>query len=815
MSITPLAVLTFGLPMLAWGALAVAVPVLIHLVLRQRPRRETLPTLRFLLQAHQASTRAHRLKHLVLLACRMTAILLVVGLLMKTGCAPPGAVHPGAAAPVDGPVSAAIVIDDSASMQYRYQGRTRLEDAQAWARSLIKDAERFPPGSELTVLTGSMNPARPAGWSRDPAALARLVADIQPAWHDRPAAALLRQAYAALAEAGHPRREVYLFTDLTESSWQEPPPEPPKGLAAVFILDTGRNEDRNLALARPEVPENLIGENQPVAVQVRVRSGQSASPGTVTLSIDGRPRDRRPVTSEPPPSPSEEKPPRSASKEKLARSASEGSSEPPPSASEGTLARSASEGTPARSASEGALARSASEGSSEPLPSASEGRPLRFPIETESSAANRFSTASHGLPPHSETTLTFTVPSLPEGPHELLFQLEPDDALSFDNRRFACVCVGRVPGAVIVGPDDGGSVATLIAAMIAPPALPDEEQRFSIQRIAGPALSVTRLERPLAVILADPPALTAGGWHTLERYVAAGGTLVIVPGPNTAPETYTGQNKLLPAEIRGTSTPPEPITLAAADLAHPYLKPFTDTGVDSINDRLVYRRLELGPLRAGATVIAPFSDRSPAILENRVGRGRVVQFAFSPDRDWSQFGTQAGPLIVLLHSMLESLSPRPDNIDSLTAGRLATRRWPTAADYVVQPPEGVPVPLFTSDVTTILPTDRPGHYRVFAGNPATQPALLYSVNVAERESDLARVTDEALSSRFPPALALIVHDPDSLPSRRAATGGAVSWTVPLALILLALLFIESFFANRFYGRSPAPEAHQHPSIIRG
>lgn len=711
----PLAVLTFGLPALAWGALALGLPVIIHLVLRQRPRRQILPTMRFLIQAHQTSTRAHRLKYLILLASRMALILLIVGLLMKTGCAPSGA-DPKTGrmpTPANGPVAAVIVIDDSASMQYRYQGRTRLEDAITWARNLVADTERFPPGSELTVVTGSTAGATGPGWTRDLNAAGRLVQEIKPGWHDRPVASLLRQAYGLFSTATLPNREVYLFTDLTQTSWQEPPPSPPKELSTVFVLDAGRNENRNLMLGIPEVPQNTLAPNAPAACQIRLRASQTPTGGTITLTVDGQARDRRQAT--------------------------------PPG-------------------------------------------------------------------PDSETTVPFTLPPLAEGPHALTFTLEPTDALPFDNERFACVSVGRAPGLVVVGEETAASVAGIVSAMIAPPAQPVEERRFSLRRIAGPALAGSPLDHPLAVVLADPAGLTPGGWQSLARYVSAGGTLLVIPGPNTTAEIYAGQ-ELLPAAIRGVVPIANFITLAAADLSYSYLKPFMDPGIDSINDRQVYRRLDLAPPRADTTVVAPFSDRAPAILDRRIGAGRVIQFAFSPEREWSQFGTQAGPMIVLLHSIFENLSPKPENIESLTAGRLATHRMPESqpAEYAVQGPEGTPASIPARNGTATLTTDRPGHYRLTAA-PAVRPVLLYSVNVAESESEMDRLPDELIQSLFPQKLARIVHQPGDLPSRSTQGGGAVSWTVPLALALVVLLWLETLFANRFYAaRKPTP-ANSEPQL---
>lgn len=697
------AVLTFGLPFLAWGALAVAVPVLIHLVLRQRPRRQLLPTMRFLILAHQSATRTQRLKHLLLLACRMAAILLVVGLLMKTGCAPEGGVSPAAGVPLDGPVSAVIAIDDSASMQYRFQGRTRLEDALTWARNLIADPERFPPGSEIAVVTGSTWSLPAVGWTRDFRAAGHYLREVPPAWHDRAVAGLLRRAYGLIPLGTRPRREVYLFTDLTEAAWRESLPEPPKELAQLIVLDAGKSENRNLALSLPDLPTGTLTAGQPGGGRIRVRSGDVSHSATFTLLVDGEVRIRQAV-------------------------------------------------------------------------------------------------APSG--PYAELPLAFEIPALPEGPHTLRFTLEPDDAASYDNERYACVSVGRVPAVVVVGDEDSDSVATMVAAMIAPPAQPLSERRFVLHRLGGPALPTAPQERPLALILADPSGLTPGGWHSLQGYVSTGGIVVVIPGPAVSASPYAPGRDLLPAEIRGVVTPPDSISLAAADLSQPYLKPFADPIVDSINDRQVFRRLDLGPFVGDSTVVAPFSDRSPAILERRVGAGRVLLLAFSPDREWSQFGTRAAPLIVLLHSVLEAVSPAPDNIDSFVAGRLGTHRWaePPAAELRLHLPDGTAAALDVAGDTATLPTHAPGHFRMTSAS-TTQPALIYAVNTGEIESDLVRLTDDHLLSRFPtPGLVQFAHDTARLPARNAGGPKATDWTVPLALSLAGLLWLETLFANRFYRR---------------
>ncbi len=59
-------------PLLLFAALAAGGPLLIHLMLRNRPKRQVLPTLRFLPESALQTVAMHRLKNLLLLLLRTT-----------------------------------------------------------------------------------------------------------------------------------------------------------------------------------------------------------------------------------------------------------------------------------------------------------------------------------------------------------------------------------------------------------------------------------------------------------------------------------------------------------------------------------------------------------------------------------------------------------------------------------------------------------------------------------------------------------------------------------------------------------------------
>ncbi len=676
------AVITFAAPALAWGVLAAMVPVLIHLMLRQRPRRQVLPTLQFLLASHRSHQRAQRLKHLLLLACR---VLLVRGSCGSSGEGPRSSAF---AADVRRPVSAVICVDDSASMGYRYRGQTRLEKARELAMSLAADTERFPPGSELALITGSTR--HRAGWTGEPRSLQKLLATLLPGDHNRSVGDLLQQAPALFKAARHPVHEVYLFTDLTEQSWTPKPIL--TELHGLFVLDVGEAENSNLMLSVPKPPSGDLAADLSSSLPLTVRSGALAAEPELELEVDGQPRDRQVLG---------------------------------------------------------------------PLPAGT------------------------------EMSVDLALPPMTPGLHAVSVTLKPSDGLAADNRRVLFLPVGPLPVVAVCG-SAKGPVGAMVAAMIAPAAQSPAQRRFDLREVPPSGVIAAVDADPRAVFLADPGGLSKAAWDRLAAYAHAGGTLVVIPGPVTTVDDFQAGQSILPAP----------------DLRVPFLAPFADPAIDSINDREAFRRLGLGKIHADASVVAPFSDGTPAILQRRLGRGRVLLLAFSPAAEWGQFGTQAAPMIVLLHALLDSLAPPSDHLaafhagqavfsplnEPMTKGSLTLRERISGQTDTLTP---------TGDLLP-LPTERMGLYEVSIEG-AGDPVQVYSVNVAETESDLRRADPAVLATLAPAGVLTVARSLDELVAGGTRTAGPVELWVPLGLGLLGLLVVESFFSNRFH-RRPAADA---------
>ena len=115
-------------------------------------------------------------------------------------------------------------------------------------------------------------------------------------------------------------------------------------------------------------------------------------------------------------------------------------------------------------------------------------------------------------------------------------------------------------------------------------------------------------------------------------YVRDGGGLFIAASPDVEipvlGEMTGWQPPLTAVEQTG------PLTLAATDLRHPIFRPFGALAANLGQVRFD-RAWRVTP--EGWTVVARFSNGTPALLERAVGQGRVVLLASDVDRRWNDF----------------------------------------------------------------------------------------------------------------------------------------------------------------------------------
>lgn len=276
--------LSFAAPALLYGLGAVSVPVIIHLLFRQRPRSAEFPALRFLRLGFRLQRTKVRLKHLLLLLLRILVVVLLAlalsrPLLRSTLFAP--AAYRSA--------RVVLILDDSYSMGYRSDGTTTsLERAKAEADRLLGTLSL---GSHAALLTTS----RPMGeFTLDLDAVRRQIADLPLTPDDTP----VWTALEAGAELGRLQpAELYLLTDMTRQAWAQARSvalELP-GEAGLTVVDVGAPKARNLAVVDIDPPGTTTAQNRTLEFTATIRAQGTGGPRTLAFYLDGVRRANQPI----------------------------------------------------------------------------------------------------------------------------------------------------------------------------------------------------------------------------------------------------------------------------------------------------------------------------------------------------------------------------------------------------------------------------------------------------------------------------------------------------------------------------------------
>ena len=248
--------LTFLSPFLLAGAVCVAVPIIIHLILKKKPKHLMFPALRFLQMRKKTNLQKLRIRHIILLALRCLLILVLALALARP-------IWYGAPAAVgsDEPLAVVMIFDTSTSMEYMHNGKSRLDHARDLGLRLL---DKLPERSKVAVFdTGAGEEAVPtAAEPRITTAPAetqfeeipdarRIVQNLQMQPLSQPVTNVLKAAIRKINKPGAPTYPLLLcvFSDRTAASWNSAPLEEKtnRPLNAVYF-DLAAPELKNVAI---------------------------------------------------------------------------------------------------------------------------------------------------------------------------------------------------------------------------------------------------------------------------------------------------------------------------------------------------------------------------------------------------------------------------------------------------------------------------------------------------------------------------------------------------------------------------------------
>lgn len=705
--------LTFLQPALLFGALAAAVPVIIHLIYRRHALVHRFPAVRFLLLADRRTARKFRLAQWILLALRVLAIvLLTLGLARPylTG----GNVQAAALAP---PQATVFLVDNSLSMLYRDGQETRLQRAKALASRLVQQMAAHDSAVVLPLLLPPEQADTALVFSNEHAGLHDHITALQASHATVDLPRSVQQALTLLHAQPAPRRRLVLLSDFTIRGWDE-------FQLAKLTLVPEQITIQGIRIGRPQRDANALV----VDVRITEKPFIEQAPLDITAVLHNR--------------------------------------------------------------------------------STTAMRNVRVDLLLGTTTVGQ---QLVDLEPEAQLSVPFRLTAPAAGLHWGEVRLEGDGFTEDDRFYYALRTVTPVHVLLVDG-DPGTSlfdseIFYLLHALQPRGVL--GKPLFVSKPIPWEGLEQERLSPYQVIILCNVEALAPPVRQRLHQFVSEGGGLMVFAGNRVDPVRYNAmfyraETPLLPLALgQVTQRPAEhPTSLGTVASTHESLAAFANAEA-MLQRAKVYRYVTMEGANTTPSVrtLLALQDGQPLLVEKDLGRGRVLFFAASADRDWTDLPTRTA-YVPLVHGLvsyaahLSAAAQRP-GVHIPEAARLVGRTEDDASTVTITTPDGQErLARYSregaSSVASYHAYTVPGIYRL-----ATPTGLdLLAVNATRAESNFDKLPTPDLQSRWHPLTISLVDEEgfDQATTEAALTARELGNATLLALILV--LVLESLYVHR-------------------
>jgi hypothetical protein len=630
--------MSFLTPLFLLGLAGLAVPVIIHLIQRERKNVVQFPSLMFLQRIPYQSVQRRRIRNWPLLLLRLAALALIVAAFAR----PFFRRAPLVAAGASGAREVVVLVDRSYSMGYG----DRWARATAAAREAIGGVN---PSDRASIVFFSSGAEVALRSTPDRSRLNAAVSTVKPGAAATRYGPALKLAGSIASESALPRREVILISDFQREGWQGAEGvRLPDGVVLTPVA-IGDANTANVSVTPVSLQRATFSEQDRVTVTggVTNHGPKAVSNLEITLEIDGHA-----VQTE------------------------------------------------------------------------------HMSVEPNSSASVTFAPVTPAAR-NTRGTVRIANDALPLD-NAFNFTVSPKEALR--------ILIAERAGV----PRDGSLyLSRALALGEAPP--------FDIINKSIDAISADDLQRASVVILNDAPVsqLTA---ERLGTFVAHGGGLLIALGSRgTWPATTNASGDILPAApgapVDRTDGPAA--RLGALEYGNPIFEPFRAPRSGDFSGARFYSYRAVTPAK-GAQILARFDDGAPALIERRVGNGRVLVWTSSFDLQGNDLPLKS-VFLPFVHRMVTTLGSYAERPSWLTVGDVLeparTAPVPGAARQVtprvVLTPSGERVAL-DGEGPDVLELAEQGFYEVRGQGRDAAPPMTVASNVDLGESDLTPMDPQEL-----------------------------------------------------------------------
>lgn len=256
--------MNFAAPWFLLGTLAAAIPLLVHLFDRRRPREVPFAALDFVLRSQKRTASRLKLKRLLLYILR-TLFLLAIPIAL----ARPSFTSTDTLATPRGLAATTVVLDTSFAMRWN-AGGPLFDAARDEARSALRDLTNEEPAT-LVICTQNPTAVAPVGFERT--RLLSAIDDAQPGFEAVDLNRCLEVAARALDDSPLPNRRLVLVSALTQGSLNLEA-EAPFGMTSKGEKVKPELVVRDVAKGKPLPNHALVDVRAEAAPQLGARAWQ-------------------------------------------------------------------------------------------------------------------------------------------------------------------------------------------------------------------------------------------------------------------------------------------------------------------------------------------------------------------------------------------------------------------------------------------------------------------------------------------------------------------------------------------------------------
>ena len=281
--------MSFLAPLFLAGLAALAIPVAIHLINRERKDVVEFPSLMFLQRIPYRSVRRQKLRHIFLLVLRCLALAILISAFARPFVRRSADARPAA----DGARELVVLIDRSYSMGFA----DRTARAQAAARRAVAGVRGTDRATIIAFDAAAVALTTPTA---DQATLATAIGGVRPGSEATRYGPPLKLASQMLAGSNLPRKEVVLVSDFQRLGWSTRDDVTlPSGTTLTPVdIAAGDTVLADVAVAEVNVQRSEASERDRVVVAARLTNtgADALENAEVVLQLNGRDAETKRVT---------------------------------------------------------------------------------------------------------------------------------------------------------------------------------------------------------------------------------------------------------------------------------------------------------------------------------------------------------------------------------------------------------------------------------------------------------------------------------------------------------------------------------------